>query len=434
MKVLFITTYNVSFQGEHFFTINVFKALKSLMGGSITLCTFFERSGVHSVHWEEVVDGGEKSMHVVIPSNYSRDEKISAICSFFEETHPSIIHSNMIEGIELEAAYALNIPSIVSTHIGGLLCPRGGGDGFRDDQDRICDNELFEHCWKCQAKAMPLPLLASLLIKCMPRSTWGRICELSERHAIPYITELALRVKAINERSRMRTILSHSCLIAPNRKLQSIYARCGLSSNVVYLPHGVRNRTRLPFPPINQDGVIHFCYLGRLQYSKGAHVLFEALRGIPNQKYKLHVVGAAPSSSRSSRRYVKRLQRLSKGSSVVWHGAIQNDAIETVLTYCHCVIHPAIFLEIYGIAIAESLAIGRPVLATRCGGAEEQIKDEWNGWLIPPNDVSALREKLMYLIKNPATISNCADHCKLPHDVNDYAHELNSIYIKLTRS
>ena len=38
--------------------------------------------------------------------------------------------------------------------------------------------------------------------------------------------------------------------------------------------------------------------------------------------------------------------------------------------------------------------MGKPVLATRCGGAEMQIEDGVNGWLVEPGNISALTQKI----------------------------------------
>lgn len=51
-------------------------------------------------------------------------------------------------------------------------------------------------------------------------------------------------------------------------------------------------------------------------------------------------------------------------------------------------------MEIFGLNIAESLAMNKPVLATRCGGAEMQIEEGVNGWLVEPNNVEELAERI----------------------------------------
>ena len=108
-----------------------------------------------------------------------------------------------------------------------------------------------------------------------------------------------------------------------------------------------------------------------------------------------------------------------------------NDRIEEVTQNCHIMIHPTICLEIYGIAIAESLSMGRPVLATKCGGAEMQIKDGYNGWLIEPNSVVEMRNKITYIINHFEEVYFCAQRTSLPHSIETYCQNLQSVYSKM---
>ncbi|GLL56612.1 hypothetical protein KUBF_42760 [Bacteroides finegoldii] len=70
----------------------------------------------------------------------------------------------------------------------------------------------------------------------------------------------------------------------------------------------------------------------------------------------------------------------------------------------HVSVAASICMEIFGLNISESLAMGKPVLATRCGGAEIQIEDGVNGWLVEPNDVEALKDKMEDIINDVSTI------------------------------
>jgi glycosyltransferase involved in cell wall biosynthesis len=99
----------------------------------------------------------------------------------------------------------------------------------------------------------------------------------------------------------------------------------------------------------------------------------------------------------------------------------------------HVMIHPAIFLEVYGITIAESLAIGRPVLATCCGGAEMQLKDGVNGWLVPANDIIALRNKIIEILHNKDQIEIKNKNCRLPHSLEEYSRKLLLLYEKMIK-
>lgn len=45
-----------------------------------------------------------------------------------------------------------------------------------------------------------------------------------------------------------------------------------------------------------------------------------------------------------------------------------------------------------------ALPNGSPVIASRCGGIEEQIKDGETGYLTEPNNVKSLYEKMEYIV------------------------------------
>ena len=119
---------------------------------------------------------------------------------------------------------------------------------------------------------------------------------------------------------------------------------------------------------------------------------------------------------------------MAKDINVFFEGRIPNDKLEDTIKDYHVMIHSAIFLEIYGIAITESLSMGRPVLATRCGGAEMQIKDGVNGWLIPPNDVESMRKAILHILANRKEIMEFGSNAKLPMPLPEYINRLTSLY------
>ena len=51
--------------------------------------------------------------------------------------------------------------------------------------------------------------------------------------------------------------------------------------------------------------------------------------------------------------------------------------------------------ESFGRAMAEALAMGCPVIATRFGGALDIVKEGFNGWLVAPGDAAGLADRLV---------------------------------------
>lgn len=60
------------------------------------------------------------------------------------------------------------------------------------------------------------------------------------------------------------------------------------------------------------------------------------------------------------------------------------------------------FNEGFSNSILEYMSAGKPVVATRVGGASEAIIDGKTGFLVESDDVNSLAEKLIWLLENPA--------------------------------
>lgn len=59
------------------------------------------------------------------------------------------------------------------------------------------------------------------------------------------------------------------------------------------------------------------------------------------------------------------------------------------------------FEESFGNTMAESLAVGAPLITSRVGSIPEIVQDGRTGWLVPPNDPAALAEALQQVLDHP---------------------------------
>lgn len=62
--------------------------------------------------------------------------------------------------------------------------------------------------------------------------------------------------------------------------------------------------------------------------------------------------------------------------------------------------------ETFGQVFIEAMGSGIPVIGTKVGGIPEIISDSYNGYLIPPNDVSALAQRIEKLINDQPTVAD----------------------------
>lgn len=426
MKVLFLTTFDVTYEREHFFTIEVFKELAK-QPIDIVLASAVFSSEVEAPVVSKTMCCGREYFLLELPHIISDSDIVHAFVDLFRKKHIDVVHSNMVEGYDVQACKRLNIPICLTVHIGGFICPRSGGNGFLRYDDTICNQPVSERCVRCLSKRLPFSGISYRLLKIFPLCAARFLKNKLRNRQIFYLTEFLVQKTALEAYRKRLELFQYATLIVANRRLLHLLELNNLHHKAKLIPHGVRERRRLTFPPLDTNTPVKFYYIGRVQYSKGLHVLLKALRGIDTSLYELHIIGDAE-PARKNQRYYRNIKQRGKGLNVTFHGRIANKELETYVADYHVMIHPCICLEVYGIAIAEALSMGHPVLATRCGGAEMQVKDEYNGWLVEPNSVDELRNKIIHIIKNRHEIHNFSRCAALPHNIEDYARQLVSIY------
>lgn len=75
------------------------------------------------------------------------------------------------------------------------------------------------------------------------------------------------------------------------------------------------------------------------------------------------------------------------------------DDLPRVLPNLDLVVHPAL-MEGLGVSLLQAAAAGVPIVGARAGGIPEVVRDGYNGYLVPPGDAAALREKTLELLRD----------------------------------
>ena len=77
------------------------------------------------------------------------------------------------------------------------------------------------------------------------------------------------------------------------------------------------------------------------------------------------------------------------------------DDIAQILAGLDVLVHTPTAPEPFGRVLAEAMAVGRPVVASRCGGIPEVIEDQVTGLLVPPGDVAEITSAVARLLEDP---------------------------------
>lgn len=91
--------------------------------------------------------------------------------------------------------------------------------------------------------------------------------------------------------------------------------------------------------------------------------------------------------------------------------------------------------ETFGVVLVEALALGKPVIATRCGGPESIVRDGIDGYLVPTDDPNALATALKKLQRNYVEFSpqTLRSGCEQRFGANSVVSELMDTYSQVIR-
>jgi len=129
---------------------------------------------------------------------------------------------------------------------------------------------------------------------------------------------------------------------------------------------------------------------------KGHAVLVEALAGLQDRPWTLHCVGSASRDPATAQALHTLLAARGLQARVQLHGEVDAATLEGLYAQADAFVLPS-FHEGYGMALAEALAHGLPVLSTTAGAIPDTVPAE-AGVLLPPGDAAALRQALARLM------------------------------------
>jgi glycosyltransferase involved in cell wall biosynthesis len=157
---------------------------------------------------------------------------------------------------------------------------------------------------------------------------------------------------------------------------------------------------RAPLAIGSGDGPLQLLCVAALVPRKGYDVLFHALASIPYRRWRLTCVGSFGRDPET----VKQLRALlcTEGLDHLVQFAGEADIATLAAYYATAdVFVLATRYEGYGMAVAEALARGLPVVSTRTGAIGELVGDQ-AGIIVPPGDVTALSLALSQVLDDAA--------------------------------
>lgn len=145
----------------------------------------------------------------------------------------------------------------------------------------------------------------------------------------------------------------------------------------------------------------------RMQRYKGHEFLIRAVAALPAALGDVQVVlmgGNLFGMEREFRGELEQLAgRLGLSGRVHFTGFVPNADMRGIVAACDLMVHPALD-EDFGLIVAESQAMGVPVLAYASVGPAAILEDGVTGRLVPVGDQEALNRELAALLADPARL------------------------------
>jgi glycosyltransferase involved in cell wall biosynthesis len=147
----------------------------------------------------------------------------------------------------------------------------------------------------------------------------------------------------------------------------------------------------------HERGPLRLLFLGNVIPRKGLHTLLEALALLPQEAWRLTVVGSLGVDEAYVRQIRRQIAGAGWGGQVEFTGVLKEEDLASRLAVSHLLAVPSSY-EGFGIVYLEGMAFGLPALATTAGGAQEIITSGREGFLVPSADTRALAHHLKTLI------------------------------------
>lgn len=160
------------------------------------------------------------------------------------------------------------------------------------------------------------------------------------------------------------------------------------------------NGVEIPDQTANGDQIV---FVGRLAEQKGVDVLIEALAGLDE-----HLLVLGDGSQR------EELETLARDLSVdaEFVGQVPPEEVREFLSHGKLFVLPAVRGEGLPNAVLEAMAVGLPVIVTDVAGVPDVVENDITGYVVPPGDSQALRERIKELSNDSSKRSRMGERAQ----------------------
>ena len=166
----------------------------------------------------------------------------------------------------------------------------------------------------------------------------------------------------------------------------------------VAVPGTERPRPAAGTRSADQQAPVHLLSVASLVPRKGHALLLDALHRLRGLKWQLTCVGSLELDPTTAHAIRATARERGLDARITFVGAVPSDDLHRFYDAADVFVMPTLY-EGYGLAVAEAVARGLPVIGSRTGGIPDLL-DEHSGVLVPPGDADALATALDRVIRD----------------------------------
>ncbi len=157
----------------------------------------------------------------------------------------------------------------------------------------------------------------------------------------------------------------------------------------------------------SRDGQVQMLCVGSVIARKGYEFLFDALKDILHFDWHLTIAGSQSLDAAYARQLIQAVNGSTLAARVTLHDEMSAEQLELLYQNTDIFLMPSLF-EGYGMALAEAMARGLPIVCTT-GGAASQTVPDGAGLKVPPANSEALKLAIESLLHSPELRAQTAD-------------------------
>lgn len=296
-----------------------------------------------------------------------------------------------------------NVPIVLTYHSPTVSCQRGT---LMRWGEQVCDGVARPRlCGACTLHAHGVPRLLAQAISLIPPSGIEAIAGTRSGGLWTGLRQPALIRERVGHFHQL--ITRAACIVT-----LSGWAHRLLVSNGVPLEKLFQSRQRVAFQPSEnqvdrrakqiKEGPFRLVFMGRLDPTKGLHILLKALAKSPS----LEVLLDAYVIEQGESKYANEVRKMAASDQRIRIlQSVPAASVVSTLSQYDAVAVPSQWLEIGPLVVLEAFAAGRPVLGARLGGIEELVSPGVNGVLLRHDDVDEWAAAIRKATENGQVVS-----------------------------